>query len=39
MELLGKLHNQGKTIFLITHDQQIAQYADRIIHISDGLIV
>ncbi len=39
MELLAKLHSQGKTIFLITHDPKIAQYADRIIHISDGLIV
>ena len=29
----------GQTIVMITHDEEIAQMADRIIHIEDGLIV
>jgi len=29
----------GRTIILITHESDIAEYADRIIHIRDGLIV
>jgi ABC-type lipoprotein export system ATPase subunit len=30
---------QGRTIILITHDADVAAYADRIIHIRDGEIV
>jgi putative ABC transport system ATP-binding protein len=30
---------QGRTIILITHDPDIAEHAERIIHIKDGLIV
>ena len=38
MELFAKLHRkQGKTILLITHDAQVASYADKIVHMSDGL--
>lgn len=30
---------QGKTIVLITHEQYVAEHADRILHIRDGLII
>lgn len=38
MELLKKLNDSGKTIILVTHDSAIAQYAKRIVTISDGRI-
>lgn len=39
MSLLKEMNNKGKTVILITHDQNIAAYAHRIITIVDGLIV
>ncbi len=39
MHLLRELHGDGHTIVVVTHDVQVAQYADRIIEIQDGRIV
>jgi len=39
MNLLKALHKNGNTIVLITHDNDIAKQADRIIRIHDGVIV
>jgi len=39
MELFNELHREGNTIVLVTHDQNIAAYAKRIIKIVDGRIV
>ncbi|MEG2456722.1 MAG: ABC transporter ATP-binding protein [Clostridia bacterium] len=39
MDILLNLHKQGKTILLITHDNDVASYAQRIITLSDGRIV
>jgi putative ABC transport system ATP-binding protein len=40
LETFQKLHRaQGRTIVLITHEPDIAEHAERIIHIRDGDIV
>jgi macrolide transport system ATP-binding/permease protein len=39
MALLRSLHDQGHTIILITHDANLAQHAERLIDIKDGVIV
>lgn len=39
MSLLKEMNDKGKTVILITHDQNIAAYAHRIITIVDGIIV
>ena len=39
MSILKKLHSKGNTIILITHDNSLAQQANRIIRIQDGEIV
>ena len=38
MALFERLHEQGNTIILVTHEHDIAQHAWRIIHIRDGKI-
>jgi len=38
MGLLAKLHKNGSTIVMVTHDEKIAAYAQRIIHFQDGKI-
>ncbi len=37
--MLKELHQEGKTVILITHDNKIAHEADRIVRIKDGEIV
>lgn len=38
MKILEKLHHQGNTIIIVTHEHDIATYADRILYIRDGAI-
>ncbi|MFQ3214173.1 MAG: putative ABC transport system ATP-binding protein [Marivirga sp.] len=38
MELFQRLHDDGNTIIMVTHEDDIAQYAHRIIRMRDGLI-
>jgi putative ABC transport system ATP-binding protein len=39
MSLFGELHRQGRTIVLVTHEPDIARYAERTIHLKDGQVV
>lgn len=38
MAIFSELNSQGRTIILVTHEPEIAQYAQRIVHVRDGLI-
>jgi macrolide transport system ATP-binding/permease protein len=38
MTILEKLHGQGHTIIVVTHDSDIAAYAHRLVRIADGRI-
>ncbi|MBO5336196.1 MAG: ABC transporter ATP-binding protein [Lachnospiraceae bacterium] len=38
MEILKELHREGRTVILITHDNEIAERAKRVIKIKDGRI-
>ena len=38
MKMIDKLHDEGNTIILVTHEAEIARYGKRIIHLKDGLI-
>jgi putative ABC transport system ATP-binding protein len=38
MRLFEKLHSDGNTIILVTHEREIAEHAHRTIHIRDGKI-
>jgi putative ABC transport system ATP-binding protein len=39
MNILTTMNEQGKTVILVTHDQNIASYAKRLIQIKDGVIL
>jgi ABC-type lipoprotein export system ATPase subunit len=39
MDIIEELHRDGVTVVLVTHDEKIAQRAQRIIHMSDGKVV
>ena len=40
MRLMRRVvQNQGKTLVMVTHDDHLAEYADRVFHIIDGKIV
>jgi len=38
LELLTKLHRRGKTIIMVTHEPEIAEYANNRLYMIDGLI-
>lgn len=38
MGIFNKLHQEGHTIIVVTHELEIARHAQRIIHLRDGLI-
>jgi putative ABC transport system ATP-binding protein len=39
MQMMGKLHDEGTTIVMVTHSPSYAEYSQRIIHLFDGNIV
>ncbi|KAB2952646.1 ABC transporter ATP-binding protein [Heliorestis acidaminivorans] len=39
MEIFQELHQAGKTIMMVTHEAEIAEYAERLILFRDGMIV
>jgi putative ABC transport system ATP-binding protein len=38
MDLFDQLHSKGNTIVMVTHEEDIAQYAHRIVRLRDGLV-
>jgi len=38
MEMLGKIHQEGNTVVLVTHEEDISMFAHRIVRLKDGLI-
>jgi len=38
MEILESLHDKGRTVIVVTHETQTAEFADRVIRIKDGKV-
>ncbi len=38
MNIFSELNSQGRTIILVTHEPDIAEYAGRVVYVRDGLI-
>jgi len=38
MALFDRLHSEGNTIVLVTHEHDISEYAHRVINIKDGVV-
>jgi putative ABC transport system ATP-binding protein len=38
MALFAKLHAEGRTVVLITHEDEVASYASRVVRLRDGLV-
>jgi len=38
MALFDEIHQQGNTVILVTHEEDIAQHAKRIVRLRDGLV-
>src|SRR5687768_9527365 len=38
MEIFGKIHSTGNTVILVTHEEDIANHAHRIIRLRDGVL-
>ncbi len=38
MQLFGEIHNQGNSVVLVTHEEDIAAFARRVVRLRDGLV-
>jgi putative ABC transport system ATP-binding protein len=38
MDMLGKIHSEGNTVILVTHEEDISGFAHRVIRLRDGLV-
>ncbi len=38
MNIFGKIHSEGNTVVLVTHEEDISNYAKRVIRLRDGLL-
>ena len=38
MSIFGKIHSEGNTVVLVTHEEDISKYAHRIIRLRDGVL-
>ncbi|MBL8235325.1 MAG: ABC transporter ATP-binding protein, partial [Bryobacterales bacterium] len=38
LEIFDALHGQGKTVVLVTHDDKVAERANRVIRLKDGVV-
>lgn len=38
MQLFNQIHEAGNTVILVTHEPDIAEYAERIVYLRDGMI-
>jgi putative ABC transport system ATP-binding protein len=39
LDLIDELHGQGLSVIMVTHDPRVAQRAERVITLSDGVII
>jgi putative ABC transport system ATP-binding protein len=39
MELIQEINNEGKTILIVTHEDDIAHMCKRIVNLKDGVII
>ena len=39
LELLKEINREGMTVFVITHEEDIAEETDRIVRLKDGIII
>ncbi len=38
MEIFGEIHRRGNTVVLVTHEEDIAKHAHRVVRLRDGLV-
>ena len=38
MEILGRIHDDGNTIVLVTHEEDISKFAHRVVRLKDGMV-